>query len=1043
MIDLPTVVRLGSLYSLVIVAGSASAQDVPEQGQGNAEEEERIEEIIITGSQIRGADVTGMLSVTVFGADEIASIEATATNQIFEHIPQAMAEIEYGDETNTETGFLNGARGDVYALNLRHIGPDNTLQLINGRRLVRHPGSQFSGGVPIAPVNTAAIPARGVRRVEILRDGGAAIYGADAVAGVANTILRRRYDGLYADYVHGASEETSLQRNTVNILGGKNFNNGRTNITLSLHYTDRNGFMATDRERSASSDLRPFYIGTPFEGDTQLDNRGTFSAWGQFVVVDPANDFSRVRVRDTSGNTITNGRGTFHIQPIDYQPGGCRGGSENDANLGTCIDDGGRHRDHYYDRNPERTVQNDVERFNSYLFLNHELKNGIEFFAEAGFYRAESHRQAEQAFFVGSGPLTMSPDAYWNPFGERLSGNPNRLQAADVPDEGYAVNFAAYRLTDLGPATADIENRTYRGVFGFRGTRGDWDWETAYVYSESETLDIARNWASSTLFMEALNRTDELAYNPFNGGCVDAPTLADTCTPGTTEEVMDSFRIDVYRNNETDLSLADFKLSNPSLFRNWAGDVGVALGVEWRNEGFAEDRDPRLDGTITYTNDVNPTVNGEGIGDTDVLGLSTTPDGSGSVDVLSAFVEFAIPLSEHINVQYAGRYEDHELSGNIYRNKLAASWDIGDFLRLRGSYAEGFKSPSLATLFTPALIRNGSGTDNYRCYAYGLLGDDATVQALYDSGQLTSDETLSLALSQNDVTCDDGQGSFPAPRLGGPDLKPETSEQVSVGFVIAPPAIEGLTLTVDYWEIEQFDVFNRFTNNENLSLDFALRLQNGESNPAVLRDTPTPTDIELYTLAGLPIVGRVQQVSNYYTNLERRVTRGLDVYTSYRWSTGIGDFSVQLRAFKLLERVTSEPEILEIVNDLGYPDLQTADAIDTVGRDGRPEWRGSALVSWHTDNWRALASSRCVSSHEDTSVSSGEIFLNVPGGCTINANIRKTFRSGWADGLHITVGARNIFNKDPAENDSLFGVSSLYSGLVGRYWYTTIAKRFF
>ncbi len=1005
-------------------------------------EELIIEEVIVTGTQIKGVKVSGMLAVSSFGQEQIEAIQGTTTDDLYGYMPEAMAEIEFGDLANAFNSHLNGSRGDLAALNLRSLGPNNTLQLLNGRRLVRHSSSQAYGGVPITVVNTNAIPARGVKRIDILRDGGAALYGADAVAGVANTILRDNYEGLWGEIIYGNSEGTTLERTTVNLLGGKDFNNGRTNVSLSMHFTNQEGYFATDHPRSASSDLRPFYIGTDFEGDTQLDNRASYTDWGQFNVVNPANNYHTIRVRDMDGVTITSGTGRFHIQPEDYQPGACRGGSENDTNPGVCIDDGTRHRDHYYDRNRQRMINNDVKRFNSFLFVNHEFESGMELFAEVSYYKADSHRQAEMTFMVGTGPLSVSPEAYWNPFGERLSGNPNRLAEANVPDAGYALDFTAWRPTDVGPQTADITNHSYRTLVGLRGEFKGWDWETALVYSKADTTDWGHNWVSSTLLMEAINRTDELAYNPFNGGCVDTPTFQDTCTPGTTEEVMDEFRIDIYRKNYTDLTMADFRISKPDLFSMWGREVGMAAGIEWRDEGFKEDRDPRLDGTITYTNTANPTKNQDGIGDTDVFGLSFTPDAKGSASVGSVFVEFYIPITDRFNIQYAGRFEEHQRTGGIYVNKLAGSWDVFESLRLRGSYAEGFKEPSLPLLFTPPIIRNGSGTDNYRCYAYGELGTDEEVQALWDSGLLTSDETYELALAQNDVTCNDGQGNFPSPQLGGPNLEPETSEQVSVGFVFMPLA--NLMFTADYWEIKQFDVFNRIYNNESLSVDFARRLdtENPGTYLGVDRLNPDAIDAELYALAGLPVAGRVKQIYNFYTNLDERVTRGFDVLGQVDFDTGIGDFLIKVQAFKMLERTTTTKAVLQNVNDLGFPDLQYPGDTSTVGIDGFPEWRATGTVFWNRNLWRVSTTTRCVSGFTDTSVSNGEKFLDVPGGCSTNANVRKSFRSGWLDGAAIVLGARNILAKEPAYNDSVYGTSNLFANLAGRYWYINLSMKF-
>ena len=192
----------------------------------------------------------------------------------------------------------------------------------------------------------------------------------------------------------------------------------------------------------------------------------------------------------------------------------------------------------------------------------------------------------------------------------------------------------------------------------------------------------------------------------------------------------------------------------------------------------------------------------------------------------------------------------------------------------------------------------------------------------------------------------------------------------------------------------------------------------------------------------MPVAGRVRQIYNFYTNLDNRLTRGFDVLGQVDFDTGIGDFLIKVQAFKMLERTTTTKAILQNVNDLGFPDLQYPGDTSTVGIDGFPEWRATGTVFWNRNLWRVSTTTRCVSGFTDTSVSNGEKFLDVPGGCSTNANVRKSFRSGWLDGAAIVLGARNIFDKEPAYNDSVYGTSNLFANLAGRYWYINLSMKF-
>ena len=160
------------------------------------------------------------------------------------------------------------------------------------------------------------------------------------------------------------------------------------------------------------------------------------------------------------------------------------------------------------------------------------------------------------------------------------------------------------------------------------------------------------------------------------------------CTP-SNDQVLEDIAIDVFRKGETTLALADFKVSRPDIFALPGGDVGLAGGVEFRRETFLDDRDSRLDGTITFTNAVTGATNGS-----DVVGSSPTPDTSGNREVYSAFVEtfvplisedMEIPLVHSLNLQLAGRFESFSDTSSTFVPRAAASWTPFSGLILRGA----------------------------------------------------------------------------------------------------------------------------------------------------------------------------------------------------------------------------------------------------------------------------------------------------------------------------------------------------------------------
>ena len=185
-------------FSKLTVIGLLSIAFLPLQAQEDQAGSTNIEEITVTGSQIKGAKITGALPVSVLDFTDIDSLGVDGGDELLENV------VENGmnlfNENENASGGVNSARGDMGAYNLRNMGVGNTLTLLNGRRLVNSPGYQTEliGGdyVPTMTVNSNLVPVYGIERMEILRDGASAIYGADAVAGVVNNVLQQDYEGF-------------------------------------------------------------------------------------------------------------------------------------------------------------------------------------------------------------------------------------------------------------------------------------------------------------------------------------------------------------------------------------------------------------------------------------------------------------------------------------------------------------------------------------------------------------------------------------------------------------------------------------------------------------------------------------------------------------------------------------------------------------------------------------------------------------------------------------------------------------------------------
>jgi len=1036
-----TIGKLALLCSTSFMASTAAlAQDAPpqavqnsDQDAGQASQTSGNEVIIVTGSQIRGAQIDDVLPVTVVDERQIEAINASSGDELFRAIPQAGA-VAF-NEQNT-TGGVNSARGDIASINLRELGTGNTLLLVNGRRMVLDPGFQTELLVPVVSPDTNSIVPGSVRRLEVLRDGASAIYGADAVAGVVNTVLRSNRKGGFVNGSFRTSDSTGLWNGSIRGGYGFDFNGGRSNITVYGSYFRENGIPATAHRFSRSSDRsnNPRLAGTPFEGDSNFNNVSALTPWGQFDIQGS---------RASSATDI--GDDDFQIQPSTFA--GCR----LDLGNGLCADNGTSvDQELRFDLDADRTLFSDKNRFNGSLLFNHEFSDALELYFEGTFYRTKSSRLRESSANLTAVPIGISRNAFWNPFGAALlldgSPNPNRLTSGidGVNADGRDLIMERIRILDAGPRRGTVTKDDYRLVLGLQGELGGWDFDTGLVYHQANKNDLTEGRISTTALQNQINLNDPSAYNPFNGGCffpdLEFARANGDCTP-SSEAALDAIRIDVFRKGQTTLALADFKVSRDDLFTLPGGNLGIAAGVEARRESFSDNRDPRLDGTFTFTD----SVTGDFFG-SDVLGSSPTPDTNGSREVLSGFAEVFVPLiSEDMNiplvqgfdVQLAGRFEHFtDIDATALVPRVAASWTVFDMLMLRGAWSEGFRAPNLVQVNDAGTTRVNTRDDFVQCFAQIL------------KGEITSFDTCS------------GEGTISL-RTGTNELRPENTESINLGAVVTPTFLPGLTVTVDYWRIKQDGIVGVFGDDNAIALDLLLRLA-GSSNPNVIREAPDADQIALFAGTGLEAVGDVTLVRDPFLNLDNRTVKGWDFGVIWDFGDigGLGEFDIGFNA-ALLDSFFQSPgeegqALLDAVADGTLPDSLVISDLGQLRRlNGRPKWRWSSTVNFESGPFDARLFGQYVgrvfndSATQDATDINGDpnpdpgSFFPVDNWFTLNLTVGYRFEDmGVLSGTRVRLGVNNLFDQKPPLADESFGFLSSLHSARGRQFTFEIRKNF-
>ncbi len=972
--------------------GGGYSQETETQSESEtpSESETReLETVVVVGTQIVGSDIAGALPVTILTSDDIEVTGAGSGGELLRSIPQA-GDVIFGE---SEFAGINGARGDIGSINLRAIGTGNTLVLLNGRRLVLHPGTQVENFVPVVTVNSQSLPVTGIERLEVLRDGASAIYGTDAVAGVINTITQDDYEGYDVSLRYGTSDGIDLAELSGTLKYGVNFNDDRSNFSIFANFLSRDGFSALQRPYSATEDLRVYFKGTPFEDDTQLRNLSSNSQWGEFTSLD-------------GGITQVNNNTSFHIQPSTVS--GCR----HDLGNGVCADDGGSiDASLRLDRARYRDLVGDVERQNLMMFFNHQDDNGTRYYGEFIYYSSDYNRQRETAQILSSGRFGIPANAHHNPFNKDLRVND-------------------YRALDAGPRMTNVTNNTFRLLGGARFDWANWNVDTALLHSKAETVDTT-NRMSTTLFQRAISRTDATAYNIFAGGNTSDIHAPSTFNSASNQATINSFIVPVFRKGETSITLVDFKLSDGTFREMVAGHMGLAFGFEFRQEEFTDDRDPRLDGTITFTDAVTDNVIGS-----DVVGSSPSPDTNGDRTVSSAFAELAIPLVNsdmnvdmvhRLDAQLAIRAENYSDVGGVIKPKVALSWFPHPEFQVRTAFSQGFRAPNLEQINANNIRRvNTNREDWIHCAAEAMAKNTAFSVRNCDGVSVES------------------------VRSGGPDLKPEENTNISIGMVFQPASVENLVLTLDWWRVDQEDVVGLFSDQNQISLDYVLRLR-GSSNPNVVREDPTTEQTNLFNDAKLTPAGDIKEVLDPYINLTPRQFEGIDL--GLAWSQEYdqyGSFDVKFNAAYLSKANQDHSEdaktiLAAIAAGTASNQVALGGTGDRVKQNGRPEWRSSASLIWRKDVWGAGLFYNFVGEVIDTSVrgdANGELFV-VDSFQTISIYGQYTVEEWMGGDTRLRLGIRNIADQDPPIADEFASgyFPSLHSNR-GRYIYFDVRRKF-
>ena len=767
------------------------------------------EEIVVTGSRIaRTRDDTSQPTITI-DSKALDSRGYTTIAQALNESPQ------FGVADSSLVGNQgNGFGVGQSFVNFYSLGSQRTLVLVNGRRFVgANPASVFSSAGAGTQVDLNTIPTKLIDRIETISIGGAPIYGADAIAGTVNIILKKHYTGLDLDAQSGISQQGDLFNYRVRALGGFDFNGGRGNITASAEYNHADGLLGSARQSIANqtSFIQPLDPNSPYS-KVLVSNTRTFLGvpGGNPYFIDRGTLGKTRSIADANGNLVRFGPNgdliTFNTGTKTNDPTTFLGG---DALNFTDI----------------TNLQVDSTRYLANLLFDYDVADSVHFFSEGWYSKNKATNLAGQpvyntAFFrqADAGSFDVNGNFIFrvgNPFltPQAKALIVSNLKANGLPADDNANFFVGRANTDISSGLAKLDQDLYRFVAGFKGNVGvfgkNFTWEVSGNYGRTTSVSFQPSVVEPNL-RRALNVTRNAAgqivcapFNPDPNDPTQPPlvrtdpntppfgqqyngTISQTCAPlnlfgqGAPSQAARDY-ITTLARTDAITSQRDFvaNIAGP-LAKLPGGDLGVSLGYENRKEysSFRPD--------AFYTTPYGRSI--------PILGVS------GSYITNEFFGETRIPLIsrdmgwrfiDSLEVNAAGRYIRNSVAGNVL------TWTAGgritpirDFT-IRGNFTHSVRAPAVTELFAANQPAFDGGYDP--CDAQNLTsGPNPAIRAANCAAAGLPKDFVSII---NSVT-------VPINVIGNRSLRNESANSWTAGAIVQPRVLPGLSLSADYISID-------------------------------------------------------------------------------------------------------------------------------------------------------------------------------------------------------------------------------------------------
>lgn len=718
----------------MLVATPALAADEPAPA---AEEAAPANDIVVTGTRIVKDGFAAPTPVAVLSS---ADIKAQAPANLSNFVNQLPA-VTTGSTSANSSGSLSNGLAGINSVNLRGLGASRTLVLIDGQRSV---ASAING---VVDVNT--VPQDLVERVEVVTGGASAQYGSDAVGGVVNFILNKKYKGFKIGMDQGITTYGDGRNYRISASAGFGAFDDRLHVLLNTEYAKQDGVSTIARDWNKN-------------GYFTIANPNTAAGQPSWIVGSGFGPSTYTAGGLITGTNLSSANGLIGRYFLGAgQMGTLNFGARSSS--GYMV--GGDYQTTLAGHVGTNSLMPDEARFSAFGRASYDLTNNIEIFAQFGWNR-----------YIGESYYQQTPST-----GVTIRGDNAYLQSM-YPTVAAALGNSSANTITIGTSNAGYPvpgshntRDVYRYVVGTKGKFDllgrEWKFDAYFQHGETkshEQLTNTWNLSRMALAQDAVYAPAGNALGVAAGTIVCRSSLTNTtngCVPinrvGTSGPSAAGLAYiygnQPWRDQTLKQDVASVAL-NGDLFKLPGGTAAIAFGGEWRREGI----------TGYVPTEFQPLVNANGTTTSQWLYGNYLPN-TGHYYVKEGFVEIDLPLIKGVNVNAAARATDYSTSGSVVTYKAGATWQANSMFKLRGTYSRDIRAPNLQELFASPTART------------------------------------------NTVVLATGSTGFVESTIGNTNLKPEKANTWTMGAVVTPPFIPGFTASFDYYDINIKDSIGSIT----------------------------------------------------------------------------------------------------------------------------------------------------------------------------------------------------------------------------------------